>query len=201
MRKYAGAESFPERAVRRAGCSILDPFLPHLARRLGEGCEDAMALWRELQGIGYAHGPKMVQRWVAENRTRPAPRTARRWLKRPPATTASSVMFDVPPFPGPALPSPKQLAWPLVRPAETLSPADAVAVRWIEQDKEAALVASLARRFTALLRSCGALQPTRPAAPVAELEVWLADAKACGVGAVETFATGLEEMVLQCAPP
>ena len=65
-------------------------------------------------------------------------------------------------------------------------------IRWIEQDKEAALVASLARRFTALARSCGALQPMRPTAPVTELEAWLAEAKACGVGAVETFAAGLE---------
>ena len=79
-----------------------------------------------------------------------------------------------------------------MRPVETLSPADAVAVRRVEQDKEAALVASLARRFTVLVRSCGALQPTRPAAPVVELETWLAEAKACDVGAVNTFAAGLE---------
>ncbi len=78
-----------------------------------------------------------------------------------------------------------------MRPAKALSPADAVAVGWVEQD-EAAPVASLARRFTALLRSCGALQPTRPAVPVAELEAWLAEAKACDVDAVNTFAAGLE---------
>ena len=89
------------------------------------------------------------------------------------------------------LPSPKQLAWLLMRPTEALSPADAAAVRWVEQD-EAALVASLARRFTVLIRSCGTTQPTRPAAPLAELEAWLADAEAWGVGAVETFATGLK---------
>ena len=95
----------------------------------------------------------MVQRWVAENHTRPAPRTARKRLKGPPATIASSVASDVPPIPGPAPPSPKQLAWMLVRPAEALSPADAAAVCWVEQDKEAALVASLARRFTVLIRT------------------------------------------------
>lgn len=62
MRKYAYAISFPERAVRRPGRSILDPFIVHLNARMAEGCEYAMALWRELQGRGYAHGPKMVQR-------------------------------------------------------------------------------------------------------------------------------------------
>ena len=192
VRKYAHSETFPERAVRRPGRSILDPFLPYLAKRLGEGCEDAMALWRELRARGYAHGSKMVQRWMAENRTKPAPRTARKWLKDTAAITASSAPSDALPASCPALPSPKQLAWLLVRPAETLSAADTVAVQWVEQN-EATLVASLARRFTSLVRRCGTSQPTRPAAPVAELDAWLAKAKACGVGAVETCATGLEQ--------
>ena len=141
--------------MRRAGRSILDPFLPHLARCLGEGCEDAITLWRELKGIGYGHGPKIVQCWVAENHTRPVPRTARKWLPSAPATTTPSVTPDIPPIPGPALPSPKQLAWLLVRPAEVLSPADAAAVRWVGQDKEAGLVASLAQPFTVFIRRCG----------------------------------------------
>jgi hypothetical protein len=38
--------------------SILDPFLPHLERRLGEGCENGMVLWRELRGMGFAGGNK-----------------------------------------------------------------------------------------------------------------------------------------------
>ena len=79
-----------------------------------------------------------------------------------------------------------------MRPVEALSPADVAAAQWVEQDKEAALVAALARRFTALIRSCGTTQPSRPAAPVAELDAWLVEAKACGIRAVETFAAGLE---------
>ena len=118
VRKYAHAESFPERAVRRPGRSILDPFIAHLEARMAEGCEDAMVLWREVRGRGYAHGHKVVQQWVAENRTRPAPRTPRRWLLDTPASAASGPAPD----PGQALPSPKQLAWLLVRPATALSP-------------------------------------------------------------------------------
>ncbi len=113
VRKYACAESFPERAVRRPGRSILDPFIAYLEARMAEGCEDAMALWREVQGQGYAHGSKVVQRWVAENRTRPACRTPRKWLQGAPASAAP----DAASGPGAALPSPKQLAWLLVRPA------------------------------------------------------------------------------------
>jgi hypothetical protein len=70
--------------------------------------------------------------------------------------------------PGPALPSSKQLAWLLVRPTEALSLPDAAAVRRAEQGQEAALVASLARWFTALVRGCD-------------------------VDAAETFAAGLEQ--------
>ena len=191
VRKYAYAESFPERAVRRPGRSILDPFLVQLETRLAQGCEDAMVLWREVQGQGYAHGPKMVQKWVAENRTRPARRTPRKWLQGPEAPTSAAA--GTASGSGPVLPSPKQLAWLLVRPTEDLSPSDAAAVRRAEQDKEAALVASLARRFTALVRGCGIGQPTRPAAPVADLDAWLAEARACGIAAVETFAAGLEQ--------
>ena len=83
--------------------------------------------------------------------------------------------------------------WLLVRPATALFPLDTAAVRRTEQDKEAAQVASLARRFTALIRKCGAGQTTRPLTPVAELDAWLTDARASGIGAVETFAAGLEQ--------
>ncbi len=80
-----------------------------------------------------------------------------------------------------------------MRPTTALSPLDATAVRRAEQDKEAAQVASLARRFTAFVRGCGAGQPARPVAPAADLDTWLAEARACGIGAVETFAAGLEQ--------
>ena len=188
VRKYAHAESFPERTVRQPGRSILDPFVAHLEARMAEGCEDAMALWREVRGRVYAHCPKVVQKWVAENRTRPARRTPRKWLPGAPASAAPGTASG----PGPALRSPKQLAWLLVRPVAALSPLDAATVKRTEQDIEAAQVASLARRFTALVRACGAGQPTRPTAPAADLNTWLAEARACGIGAVETFAAGLD---------
>ena len=66
--------------------------------------------------------------------------------------------------------------WLLVRPAEALSPAHAAAVHRVEQDRDAtgtrfasvpsggspaAMVASLARRFTTLVRSCGSRHAPR----------------------------------------
>src|SRR4051812_6429515 len=49
VRKYAEAESFPARPAYGPRPSILDPYVPHLEQRLAEGCENAMALWRELR--------------------------------------------------------------------------------------------------------------------------------------------------------
>jgi transposase len=62
----------------------------------------------------------------------------------------------------------------------------------VEQDREAAIVAALARRFTTLVRACGVRQKLDTDAALAALAAWLADARACGVRAVETFAAGLE---------
>jgi transposase len=62
----------------------------------------------------------------------------------------------------------------------------------VEQDGEAARVADLARRFTALVRACGVAGEQRRA-PSDDLDAWLAEARACGVRALETFATGLEQ--------
>ena len=53
----------------------------------------------------------------------------------------------------------------------------------------------LARRFTALVRACGVAGRRESGAPVqpgAELDAWLAEARTCGIGAVETFAAGLD---------
>lgn len=148
-----------------------------------------MALWREVRAQGYAGRPKMVQRWVAEHRSKPATRTPRKWLRQAPATLPSGTTSNRPA----AMPSPKQLAWLLVQPPAALPPIGVAAVTRVEQDEEAVLVASLARRFTALVRGCGVGQAARPAVPLAGLDDWLAEARACGVGAVETFAAGLEQ--------
>ncbi len=130
----------------------------------------------------------MAQRWVAERRSKPASRTAHKWLQGTPTSAPSSTSDAIT-----ALASPKQLAWLLVQSANVLTPLNAAAVVRVEQDKKAALVASLARRFTARVRGCGVGQAEHPVAPLKDLDAWLAEARACGVSAVETFAAGLEQ--------
>jgi hypothetical protein len=189
VRKHAHGESFPVSEARPLRPSILDPYLAHLATRLAEGCENGLALWRELRTAGFTGTAKQVHRWLAEQRTAPARNTPHKWRPRVPAPGPASVGSGRPP----ALPSPTQLAWLLVQPPEALPASDAAVVRRVEQDREAASVIGLARRFTMLVRGCRASGKVAPEAALAALEAWLADARTSGLRAVETFAAGLEQ--------
>jgi len=188
VRKHARAESFPEWAAHGPRRSIIDPYLPHLERRLAEGCDNGVALWRELRAQGFPSGAKQVHRWLAERRTTTA---KSRWRVCGPDAARRPAARGT----GPALPAPRQLAWSLVQPIAMLGAAETAAVARVEQDEESRTVAGLARRLTALVRACGA-QSRRdsqvPAEPIAELDTWLAEARACGVSTIETFAAGLE---------
>src|SRR3954471_3001884 len=170
VRKYAAAESFPVPEGRPLRRSILDPYLAHLQARLAEGCENALALWRELRAAGFLGTAKQVQRWVAEHRTAPAPSPPHRWRTKAPAHTPMSAAQDS----APALPSPSQLAWLLVQPPSALSGPDAALVARVEQDPTAARVAGLARRLTALVRGCGVNPKVDPEAARMALNAWLA---------------------------
>jgi hypothetical protein len=185
VRKYAGAESFPERAVRAPGPSLLDPYVDHLEARLAAGCENAMALWRELRGLGYPGTPKQVHRWLAPRRSRPSKYGPRRGNIIEAARAAADGSSS-------ALPSPRQIAWALTRPGERLTPDEGAAIQRIQQDPTAAAVLTLVRRFADLVRgrSLGATTPCR--APLTVLKGWLRDAQRSGVAAVVTFANGLQ---------
>jgi len=188
IRNYAHATSFPERGARRPGHSIIDQHLPHLQARVAEGCEDAAVLWRELQARGFTGRARLVRSWLSERRRTPARTAPHRWHGQMPVDPGS--VNDSTPTP---LPAARQLAWLLVQPAATLPAADAAAVARVEQDKDAATVAMLARRFTALVRGCNVGNQTDAVAAGAELDAWLAEAGKCGVPTMETFAAGLKQ--------
>lgn len=189
VRKFAHAEGFPARLPHGPGPSILDPYLPHLEQRLAEGCENGLALWRELRGLGFPGANKQVHRWLAERRT--APTKVGRPRKQDPDDTQVAPASGK----GSVLPSPRQLAWLLVQPTATLGVAEAATVSRIKQDKDAKAVAGLARRFTALVRASGVGCRDAggiPAKPTAGLDAWLAEARLSGIAVIETFAAGLE---------
>ena len=111
VRRFASAESFPERAVRAPAPSMLDPFIPWLEERLAAGCENASALHRELRERGYPGSSPQVHKWVHTQRSTPA-------------KTTPPLRRDLPPVPrqadAPALASPRQLAWLLLQPTAKL---------------------------------------------------------------------------------
>jgi hypothetical protein len=72
------------------------------------GGENALARWRELQGMGYPGTAKQVHRWLAERRTRPVKTAAAKWCSAEPMPARQSGVPS-------ALPPPKQLAWRIVR--------------------------------------------------------------------------------------
>ncbi len=191
VRKYARAEAFPARTPHGPGSSILDPYLSHLERRLAEGCENGLALWRELRGQAFPGGTRQLHRWLIERRTASAKTGPHVWRVKEAGEVRSPAAYSA----APALPTVPQLAWLFVQPAAALGAADAATTARVEQDREAAAVVRLARRFTALVRACGVAgrrDGRDPADPTVELDAWLADARACSAPAIATFATGLE---------
>jgi transposase len=189
VRKYAYAESFPVPDARPLRPSNLDPYLTHLQARLAEDCETALVLWRELRAAGFPGTAKQVQRWVAEHRTAPAPTTPH--LRRSGSPNAPPVPIG--PSRPPVLPSPTRLAWLLVQPPTALSVSEAALVMRVEQDRGAATVAGLARRFTALVRGSSVSRKADPDLALAALDTWLVDARTSGMPVLETFAAGLEQ--------
>ncbi len=183
--KYTFAERFPRHGRRGPGRSILDPHLDHLHARLGEGCESAMRLWRELRALGFPGTVKQVRRWLSERRTRAAKTTIRR-LRTPPAEAPAP-----PPSP-PPLPSPKQLSWHSLREPDDLDAEAAAQVARILQDDEAAEVVDLGRRFCRIVRGRSGSECPGSAA-VAAFGAWLAEARSRGERVVEGFAASFDQ--------
>jgi hypothetical protein len=71
-------------------------------------------------------------------------------------------------------------------------PATATLAR-IAQDPEVGKTLALVQGFAELVRNCGIHRDKVPANPRTVFGTWLEEARSCGVPAVETFATGLQQ--------
>jgi transposase len=142
VRKYFEATSFPERKRRRPGRSRLDPYVVYLIQRQGEGCENALQLWREIQQQGYSGSPRQVLKWMHLRRTEPAPTT--------PAPYRNSERR--PASPTDLLPSSKQLAWLLVRNPDQLKTEEVVLLQHVSQDVPVSQLYPLAQQFVHMVK-------------------------------------------------
>jgi transposase len=66
--RYRRMEEPPELVRFRHKRRVLDPYVPYILRRWGEGCRNGTKLYREIREQGYAYGASNVARLVAELR-------------------------------------------------------------------------------------------------------------------------------------
>ncbi len=66
--RYRRMEEPPQPVRFRHKRRVLDPYVPYILRRWGEGCRNGMKLYREIREQGYAYGASNVARLVAELR-------------------------------------------------------------------------------------------------------------------------------------
>src|SRR5829696_3240241 len=66
--RYRKMEEPPEPVRFRHKKRVLDPYVPYILRRWGEGCRNGTKLYREVREQGYAYGASNVARLVAELR-------------------------------------------------------------------------------------------------------------------------------------
>jgi transposase len=167
--KYAHAEHFPDGGQRKLIKSILDPYLPYMVERFEAGCGNALQLWREICARGYPGTSKQVSSWMQQRKA---------WAAG-----------DGPVF-GVRLPSPRQLAWLLVKSPRRLEAQEWALLRYLRQHPVLLTVHGLARRFVVMI------QQQQPA----WLDPWLASSRASGIDEVVQFAAGIErEYAAVCA--
>jgi transposase len=134
VRRWLQARGFPEQS-RRQRRSRLDRFRPYLEQRWQDGIRNVARLWRELQKQGFRGGYTTLTDWVRRHRrnsfTRAAPATAKRS----------------------APPSPRQVAWWVLREPTDRTPEQQAFVEQLNQQAPAlANVGAQGRAFLDLIR-------------------------------------------------
>lgn len=121
VRRYAYAESFPERVRRPTGRSMLTPHLAYLENRYQQGCRNAQQLWRKLTQQGYPGAYNQVTKWLSRRRSEEESITQRQSVTNSSASQQLPVLLTKPSF---ELPPTQQLAWLMVGPTSLLEEAD-----------------------------------------------------------------------------
>ena len=163
VRRFAHAESFPERQPRPPRPTLFTPYETYLRRRWAEGCHAATVLWQEVRARGFRGGYSAfaghLKHWRDHAGGRPA---------------------ALPPAPKPV--SVQQASWQLLQPAETLPPEEQEYVQALqERCPEVTRLQKLAHAFVELVRKRQGAKLTR----------WLEQADHSGVPELRGFARSL----------
>jgi transposase len=172
VRRFIGADTFPERAPHKRAGSILDPYIPYIHRRWAEGCENAIQLWREIEALGYGGKVAMVRRYARRLRARLRGSTP----EQQGAFLASAETFKAP--------SARRATRWLLGPTEDLDEEQQIFVEQLcRLCPQADLVRELALGFRKMVSE------RRPE----ELDAWLDAAASSEVAAIENFARALRK--------
>lgn len=137
---------------------------------------------------------RQVHKWLQSRRTKLARNTPRRWRDALPVVGASDPIALPVQRAEARLPGPKALAWIMTVAPERLTPIEGMLLARVVQDPDAATMHALIQRFAALVRGAGTKGSSLSAhgiRRVTAFEAWLAEARASGIQAAQTFASSL----------
>ncbi len=180
VRRYAHADSFPERVRRPTGRSMLTPYLAYLENRYQQGCRNAQQLWRELTEQDYPGAHNQVTKWLSRRRSEEEVITRNQSLTNSSASDQSPALLLEPSF---ELPTTQQLAWLMVRPVFLLEEADRQILSYVGQDSIIAQVYELVKDFAAMVR----------ARQAALFDDWLVRCQTCSVVLLQQFGLRLQQ--------
>ena len=169
--KFVSSGSFPERAPRSRGPTLLDGHGQYLASRVAEGCVSAPHVWHELQAQGFAGSLYTVRSAMARVHAGASHGQGEKHAAR-----------------GIACPSSRQafawlVGWHGKRAAERKSfDQQCFVERLCKIEPAIAVAASLTRHFLGLIHR----------RDIDGFDRWLAKASDCGVPEMRRFATGLK---------
>jgi transposase len=163
VRRFAHADSFPERQPRPPQPTLFAPYEADLRRRWAEGCHTAAVLWQEVRARGFRGGYSAfaghLKRWRDHAGKRPA---------------------ALPPAPKPV--SVQQASWQFLQPAETLPREEQEYVQALQKRCPGVTrLQKLAHAFVKLVRKGQGAKLTR----------WLEQADHSGVPELRAFACSL----------
>jgi transposase len=168
VQKYLALAAAPERRHTNRTVSILAPYEAYLLERWRQGCRDARALWRELQGQGYPGSYRPVARAVRQLRL------------------AAASGSPVPP-PGEGLTPPQAVGLLLLRPGERTREQAAATDQLRALHPDIATAVALLDRFAALIRA------RDDAGQEERLARWLEDTAASGLPELVAFVLKLRQ--------
>ena len=176
VRTFYYAEEFPERSQSGTKPSILDQYIPYLEARWTEGCEDARALWREIQSLDYSGGYGLVNKWLRPRRRKPSPYSTKKALHS--SHWSQEIHQSTQKFP-----SAKKIARILLQPEGNLSDEESEFIRELHQDSAIAKLYPLIQNYQLMIHKRDS----------SLLDSWLEECVESDIPRLRTFAEGIQK--------